>query len=345
MAPLVRALDGLGVRHRVLLTGQHLGVEKYLDKRDCIHCAPDLRDLDAVELSARLRLTIRPHLLTLDPELVLVQGDTASAYAGAFAARDCGIPVGHVEAGLRSHVLRQPWPEEGHRIAIDEIAALLFAPTEVAAANLYREGAVRGEIHLTRNTGIDALLGVCRLLRPARAAIPRSILVTVHRRENTGARLADICHALRRVAKELPVQIAFPLHPNRHIQGRIEAELSDLKDVTLYPPLDYRQLVQMMIDSWLVLTDSGGLQEEGPTLGKPVLVMRDVTERTEAPANVQLVGTDPARIVAAVQRLLIDQFRYAEMSRPCRAYGDGHASLRIASIVEAWLGRRRKRAV
>lgn len=345
MAPLVQALEGRGIDHRILLTGQHAGIAKYLGSRDCLQCAPDLRDLGVVELSARLRLTIRPHLLALRPELVLVQGDTASAYAGAFAARDCGIPVGHVEAGLRSHVLRQPWPEEGHRIAIDEIATLLFAPTEAAAANLLRESRVNGHIHLTGNTGIDALLEVSRSLRPHPGRLPRLILVTVHRRENTEGRLADICKALKRLAGELPVRIAFPLHPNRHIRSRIEAELSDLANVALYPPLDYREMVQMMIDSWAVLTDSGGLQEEGPTLGKPVLVMREVTERSEAPANVQLVGTDPVRIVTAVERLLTDEALYAEMSRPCRAYGDGHASVRIASIVDEWLSGRLQLAI
>lgn len=343
MAPVVRALAQCRwCRQRVLLTGQHAGLAGHFSFVPA--CAVEDLGVDPAWLSAgEIREAIRDRLcgwLARErPAMVLVHGDTSSAAAGAFAACDCGVPLAHVEAGLRSGDLQQPWPEEDHRIAIDALADLLFAPTATAAANLRAEHAP-GAIHVTGNTGIDALFRVRDTALPVSVGSRPTILVTCHRRENRGPRLRQVAKALQRLAATLPIDILFALHSNPQVRGPIERLLAGSAGITLLDPLTYEEMVALMLRSWLILTDSGGLQEEGAALGRPVLVLRDSTERTEAPDNIALVGTDSARIVAAVRALAADPHAYARMARPSLAFGDGRASERIAAILEDWLARR-----
>lgn len=344
MAPVARALAArIGVDHCLVLTGQHSGLAPHFGLPESrvreLHFDPRGRSPRGLRraLEALLCGDFRR-----DPvDLVLVQGDTTSAVAGARAACECGIPLGHVEAGLRSFDLRQPHPEEGHRIVIDRLAQLLFAPTERAAENLRREGRASGDIRVTGNTGIDALLQMRARLGPRRPArgTRRLVLATCHRRENHGERIGAVCSALKRMVAELPVRLVVPLHPNRHARRGIEEALGGTPHIELAEPLDHEAMVRLMDESWLILSDSGGLQEEAPALGRPLLVLRDVTERPEALAtgNMELVGTDPERIVTAVARLLGDARRYARMARPAFPFGDGRASERIVAAIETWL--------
>lgn len=349
MAPVVRALGQLtGVEQEVVLTGQHGGLDGHFDLPEGtlrqLRFHPRDRDVERIRTALRALLCGRFQRRTID--LVLVHGDTTSAAAGALAAQDCGISLAHVEAGLRSFDLDQPWPEEGHRVAIDALAELLFAPSEDAAENLSREPRVGGRIFVTGNSGIDALLyAQARIARPAEPAVAderRLILVTCHRRENQGEPARSVCDAIRRMTAELPVRVAAPLHFNPLARGAIEESLAGADHVQLLEPQGHEAMVGLMDESWLILTDSGGLQEEAPALGRPVLVLRDVTERPEALAtgNLELVGTDPDRIFAAVAGLLADPERYARMARPAFPFGDGHASERIAEAIGAWLGER-----
>jgi UDP-N-acetylglucosamine 2-epimerase (non-hydrolysing) len=347
MAPLVRALEASRVlTHHVLLTGQHSTLAGAFDippeRITALPCDP--RNRSAPRLREMLHRALCGPLRRSPIDLVLVQGDTASAVAGALAARGCGIPVGHVEAGLRSHDLRQPWPEEGNRVAIDAVSDLLFAPTERAAANLRSEWRVKGAIHVTGNTGIDALMAArARIGEVAAGGERKLILATCHRRENQGEPLLAVCDALKRLVNELPLRVALPLHPNRHARRALEEALAGTKHIELMEPLGHEETVRLMASSWLILSDSGGLQEEGPALGKPVLVLRDVTERPEAveSGNIALVGTRTDAIVDAVSALLADEERYCRMSRPAFPFGDGRASERIATLIEQWLRVRR----
>jgi UDP-N-acetylglucosamine 2-epimerase (non-hydrolysing) len=347
MAPLASALEACdAVEHRLVLTGQHAGLRRHFDLPEGQVRALDFdpRGLDPRGLRRALQALLCGDLRRQPVALVLVQGDTTSALAGARAAVECGIPLGHVEAGLRSFDLRQPHPEEAHRIVIDSLADLLFAPTERAAGNLRREGRARGVIRVTGNTGIDALLRIRARLDPAAPTRGqrRLVLATCHRRENQGERAGRVCAALKRMVAELPVRIVLPLHPNRHVRRGVEEALGGMVDIELTEPLEYEEMVRLMDESWLILSDSGGLQEEAPALGRPLLVLRNVTERPEALAtgNVELVGTDPERIVAAVADLLADKERYARMSRPAFPFGDGRASERIAAAIGEWLAER-----
>ncbi|HEX8064603.1 MAG TPA: UDP-N-acetylglucosamine 2-epimerase (non-hydrolyzing) [Allosphingosinicella sp.] len=352
MAPVARALERLsGVDHQILLTGQHPGLDCHFDPRQSLRRLRfDPRDRAVERLRTALRALLCGRFRQRPADLVLVHGDTTSAAAGALAARDCSIPVAHVEAGLRSFDLDQPWPEESHRVGIDALAELLFAPSEEAAGNLRREARVRGRIVVTGNSGIDALLQTRARLAvqsPSdRAPERRLILVTCHRRENQGEPARAVCAAIRRMTAELPVRVAAPLHLNPLARGPFEAGLAGAGHVETLEPQDYEAMVGLMDSSWLILTDSGGLQEEAPALGKPVLVLRDVTERPEAMAtgNLELVGTDPGRIFAAVAGLLADPEKYARMSRPAFPFGDGRASERIAEEIEAWLKVRCRRS-
>jgi UDP-N-acetylglucosamine 2-epimerase (non-hydrolysing) len=353
MAPVVAALGRLpGIEQQVLLTGQHDGLDRHFDLSEGslrrLGFRP--RDRDVGRLRAALRALLCGHLRRRPADLVLVHGDTTSAAAGALAARDCGIAIAHVEAGLRSFDLDQPWPEEGHRVAIDAMAELLFAPTEGAAANLRKEARVSGRIFVTGNSGIDALLRTRSRSAPPAAAVRderRLILATCHRRENQGAPALGVCEAVRRMTAELPVRVAAPLHFNPRARGDLERTLRGVEHVELLQPQGYEAMVGLMDSSWAILTDSGGLQEEAPALGKPVLVLREVTERPEALAsgNIELVGTDPGRIFDAVAGLLADPERYARMARPAFPFGDGRASERIAEAIGAWLGERASRAL
>jgi len=346
MAPVVTALSARpAIAQQVLLTGQHSGLAEAFQTAPVSELGLDVRNKSVADLQDTLTIAIGTHIASAPPDLVLVQGDTTSALAGALAAHSRGIPIAHVEAGLRSHE-REPWPEESNRVAIDALSDLLFAPTEAAAANLAAEPQVTGSIHITGNSGIDALfLARGTALAPPRDAERKTILVTCHRRENQTEALASICVALKRLVCELPVEILFPLHPNRHTRRAIQAVLGGTAHITLTEPVPYPEMVRLMEASWLILTDSGGLQEEGPALGRPVLVMRGVTERTEAPANVALVGTDPDAILSAVHGLLMDEVQYARMSRPVLPFGDGRAGPRIAMLIEAYIAARTRLAL
>jgi UDP-N-acetylglucosamine 2-epimerase len=335
-----------GLEHQVFLTGQHGDLAGHFDPGQSLR---ELRfepgDRSVERLRDALRALLRGRFQRQRIDLVLVHGDTTSAVAGALAARDCGIALAHVEAGLRSFDLDQPWPEEGHRVAIDALAELLFAPTEAAAGNLRRERRVKGRILVTGNSGIDALLDTRARIAaraPAAADGRRLILATCHRRENQGAPARAVCEALKRAVAELPVRVAAPLHFNPLVREAIERALAGVENVELLEPLGHEAMVGLMDRSWLILTDSGGLQEEAPALGRPVLVLRNVTERPEALAtgSLELVGTDPDRIFAAVAGLLADEARYARMARPAFPFGDGRASERIAAAIGEWLAER-----
>lgn len=348
MAPVAEALSSVpSASHRVVLTGQHEGLCGMI--RDvAIELPRDPQPRSPAKLRERLHRLLTPHLKALAPDLVLVHGDTSSALAGALAARDCGAAIGHVEAGLRSHDMRQPWPEEGNRIVVDALSHLLFAPTERAAANLRAEWRVRGEVHVTGNTGIDAVLREAERI-PAAERLQEDgapiVLVTCHRKENQGARAEAVCSAVRTIARGRYVRVAFVLHPNPIVRGGIVPLLAGEPNVALLEPLDYPAMVRLTAAASLILTDSGGLQEEGPALGKPVLVLRDVTERPEALGSdaIELVGTDPAAIVAAAERLLDDPARLARLSVPSFPFGDGRAAPRIAAAIGRWFDARERR--
>ena len=276
------------------------------------------------------------------PDLVVVQGDTSSALGGARAAHRCGIALAHVEAGLRSFDPSSPWPEEQFRVEIDRLSDLLFAPTASAAANLHREGC-EGTLHVTGNSGIDALLATLdtmprhRRRRPSRG--PLQLLVTCHRRENWGTGLVSLALALIELARRGAAEIDVVLHPNPQVAQAMFALLSDEPHVRLVAPLGHGAMIDAMRRADLILSDSGGVQEEAPALGVPLLVLRDATERPEgvAAGNALLVGTDTASVVAAVSRLAADRAALAVMAIPRFPFGDGHSAPRIAALALAWL--------
>ena len=272
--------------------------------------------------------------------LVVVQGDTSSALGGALGASMSGVPVAHVEAGLRSHDRENPWPEEDFRIAIDAAADLLFAPTPLNAANLRREG-VRGRIIVTGNTAIDALMERVPLLSSLarRGGGERKLLVTCHRRESWGGRLQDIAKCLAEIGRRDDVQITVVTHSNPAVAGEMRRLLGRCPNVTLRDPCGHVEMLQLMRGSDLILSDSGGVQEEAPALGVPLLVLRDRTERPEgiATGNALLVGRNPQNILSVAERLLNDDDALASMSKPRFPYGDGRAARRIAAAIEDWL--------
>lgn len=283
------------------------------------------------------------------PDLVLVQGDTTTTLAACLAAAYCRIPVGHVEAGLRTYDFLRPFPEEINRRVVGAVAALHFAPTEGARANLLREGVDARSIHVCGNTGIDALLMTVDrryafsdpVLESLDFTRRRVVLVTAHRRESFGAPLAEICRAIRKLVEGRPeVDVVFPVHPNPNVRTVVSAALSDVERVYLVPPLDYEAFVQLMDRSFLILTDSGGIQEEAPSLGKPVLVLREVTERPEAVAagTAVVVGTDADLILRETSLLLDDPDVYASRATVRNPFGDGRAAARIVELIlkEAW---------
>lgn len=282
-------------------------------------------------------------LLRNPPDLLVVQGDTSSALGAALAGFAANVPVAHVEAGLRTGDVQAPWPEEEYRLAIDADSALLFAPTELAARNLAEER-VTGEVHVTGNTGIDSLLSAeaCLPPRSLRESGPPRLLVTCHRRESWGEGLDSIAAALIELVRAGEVAIDVMLHPNAHVAERMHNLLSGVEGVSLIPPCTHRELVERMRDCDLILSDSGGIQEEAPALGTPLLVLREKTERPEAIAagNAWLVGIDTRRIVAETRHLLFDPLALAAMSRRSFPFGDGRAAPRIAAIIEQWLERR-----
>lgn len=291
---------------------------------------------------------LEPVLRAERPDWMVVQGDTTTVAAAALAAFYARVPVAHVEAGLRTHDKWRPFPEEINRRVAGVIADRHFAPTEQARRNLLREGVAAERILVTGNPVIDALQWAARQPFDARASglaerCPerpgaRLILVTAHRRESFGAPLEEICRALRQIAALHPdVQIAYAVHRNPQVSGPVHRLLEGVPSIVLLPPLDYLSFVHLMRRAYVVLTDSGGLQEEAPGLGKPVLVLRDVTERPEAveAGTAKLVGTSGERIVSEVARLLSDESEYARMARAVNPYGDGHAAERIADALLA----------
>lgn len=352
LIPVIEALrEKPGISLKVCVTGQHRGLLDQILKPAGI--VPDV-DLDLMEpgqtldsLTARLVMALGQVFDREKPDRVLVHGDTKTAMIGSLAAYYRHIPVGHVEAGLRSGNIHHPWPEEVNRRVIACIADLNFAPTQAAAKALRTEGHLESSIHVTGNSVIDALLAMrdhvksdpslSRAIAPilSRFADKRIIAMTCHRRENLGDGMRQIAGAIRDLAARDDVAIIFPIHPNPKVLGVMNAELSGLANVALIEPLDYPCFVRLMDACDIVLTDSGGVQEEAPSLGKPVLVLRETTERPEGveAGTALLVGTDRARIVAETARLLDDPLAYRAMARAHNPYGDGQASARIADII------------
>jgi UDP-N-acetylglucosamine 2-epimerase (non-hydrolysing) len=335
---------------RVVVTAQHRGL---LDQALCAFAIQPDYDLDLMrpgqslsDSTSRIMAALEPLLMEEKPDLVLVQGDTTTTFCGALAAFYRGIPVGHVEAGLRTGDFAHPFPEEMNRVLTTRLATLHFAPTKVAAENVRREGIDNGRIFVTGNTGIDAVietrdgLASGRLRSqglPALDGRKKLILVTAHRRESFGDGIARICEALSRLAARGDVEIVYPVHPNPNVSEVVNRRLSSCPAVRLVEPLPYVPFVDLMRRAHVLLTDSGGIQEEGPSLGKPVLVMREKTERPEAVAagTARLTGTDPDRIVAETALLLEDDAEYLRRSLVHNPYGDGCASARIRDIIRS----------
>lgn len=291
------------------------------------------RDQSLAELSARVLESVAPTLKAIEPDVLLVQGDTTSAAMAALAAFYERIPVGHVEAGLRTRDRYHPFPEEINRRLITAVATWHYAPTKTAELALQREGVDPASIIVTGNTVVDALMYIVDRTAERAPEAGRMILVTAHRRESFGPDFDAICNALLDIANRNPdVRIVYPVHLNPNVREPVERILAGHARIELMEPVAYRTLVALMKAAYLVLTDSGGIQEEAPALGKPVLVMRKVTERPEAiEAGVaKLVGTDRGLIVAETERLLNDSTEYARMARSVSPYGDGHAAERIA---------------
>jgi UDP-N-acetylglucosamine 2-epimerase (non-hydrolysing) len=333
---------------RVCVTAQH---REMLDQvLDAFSIAPEI-DLDLMQpeqslsaLTGRILTAMEAVLKKESPDLLVVQGDTTTTLAGTMAAFYHHLSVAHVEAGLRTGDLQQPFPEEMNRVLTGRLADWHFAPTQGAASALLREGVPPGKIHITGNTGIDAVLYVCDALNRGAVSAPpwpwihpgkQLILVTSHRRENFGQGFDRTMHALVQLASRRDVQLVYPVHRNPNVVGPAHRILGGLSNVVLLEPLPYVAFVDLMRRSRLIITDSGGIQEEAPSLGKPVLVLREKTERPEAveAGTVKLVGTDDRCIVAETSRLLDDEAEYTRMTRIHNPYGDGHACERIASAL------------
>ncbi|QQN33861.1 UDP-N-acetylglucosamine 2-epimerase (non-hydrolyzing) [Rahnella aceris] len=355
MAPLVLALSqDAAFESKVCVTAQH---REMLDQvLRLFEITPDY-DLNIMkpgqgltEITSRILTGLKPVLDEFRPDIVLVHGDTTTTLSASLAAFYQQIPVGHVEAGLRTGDLSSPWPEEGNRLLTGHLAKWHFAPTENASANLQRENIAGENIFVTGNTVIDALLWVRDRFNsdaslaqqladnyPFLDANKKLILVTGHRRESFGEGFERICSALAEIACKHPdVQIVYPVHLNPNVSEPVNRILQSIDNIVLIDPQDYLPFVYLMDKAYLILTDSGGVQEEAPSLGKPVLVMRETTERPEAvdAGTVRLVGTNPAKIVEEVNRLLNDENEYNSMSRAHNPYGDGHACRHILDALK-----------
>ncbi len=354
MAPVIKALEATeGVESITCVTGQH---RTMLDQvLELFNIKPDF-DLQVMQpnqslnqLASRIISQLDQALSELNPDYVLVHGDTTTAMAAGLAAMHRNIRVGHVEAGLRTYDLKKPWPEEMNRRVIDVGATKLFAPTETSASNLRAER-LQGEIIVTGNTVIDALMETVKriknepdLQKRLAATFPfidptrRLLLVTGHRRESFGDGFRNICKALAQLSQRKDLQIVYPVHLNPNVSGPVHEFLSGRENIHLIEPQEYLSFVYLMEQAHIILTDSGGVQEEAPSLGKPVLVMREVTERPEAleAGVVRLVGTDAQRIITEVNGLLDNEKLYTSFARAINPYGDGLASQRIvASLFE-----------
>nr|WP_255581243.1 UDP-N-acetylglucosamine 2-epimerase (non-hydrolyzing) [Kluyvera sp. EC_51] len=355
MAPLVHALaKDPHFEAKVCVTAQH---REMLDQvLSLFSIVPDY-DLNIMspgqgltEITCRILQGLKPVLESFKPDVVLVHGDTTTTAAASLAAFYQRIPVGHVEAGLRTGDLYSPWPEEANRTLTGHLAMYHFAPTENSRQNLLRENLSGKRIFVTGNTVIDALFWVRdRVMNdkalnadlsqryPFLSQGKKMILVTGHRRESFGQGFEQICHALAEIAANNPdVQIVYPVHLNPNVSEPVNRILGHIDNIMLIEPQEYLPFVWLMNHAWLILTDSGGIQEEAPSLGKPVLVMRETTERPEAidAETVRLVGTDSQRIVDEVTRLLRDEDEYQRMSRAHNPYGDGRACERILSALK-----------
>ncbi len=349
MAPVVKALQQApDLDVKVCVTAQH---RQMLDQvLDLFGIEPE-HDLDLMQpgqtlsdLTSRVLTQLTPVLGSVKPALVLVHGDTTTTFAASLASFYQQIPVGHVEAGLRTDDMYNPFPEEMNRRLTSQLSSLHFAPTPQSVQNLHEDGVTEG-IFLTGNTVIDALLETASKITPEPQA-GRTILVTAHRRENWGEPLRDICLAVRDLVERNPdVRAVFPVHLNPLVQNTAREILGDLDRVSLIAPLDYAPFVKAMKEATLILTDSGGVQEEGPSLGKPVLVMRTTTERPEAveAGTVRLVGVKREDIVRNAQELLDDAGAYGRMANAVNPYGDGHAARRHVEAIRFFLGLRADR--
>jgi UDP-N-acetylglucosamine 2-epimerase (non-hydrolysing) len=352
MAPVLHALAAdPAFDSRVCVTAQHRDL---LDPLLALFKIGPDHDLDLMvpaqtlqEFTARALLALADVFARERPDCVLVQGDTTTTMIGALAAFYARARVGHVEAGLRTRRLDQPFPEEANRRMVGVVADFHFAPTEQAKRNLLAESVAPQDVFVTGNTAIDALMWASAIEpgAEARALIDAFrgdvILVTAHRRESFGAPLLEICGALADLAARFRdrVQIVYPVHPNPNVIGPVRERLGHVANITLLPPVEYLTLVHLLKRATLVLTDSGGLQEEAPSLGRPVLVMRDRTERPEGieAGTARLVGTDRARIVQEASRLLEDERAYREMAQAVNPYGDGQSAGRIVAALRARL--------
>lgn len=353
MAPVVRVLaERAGVESRVCVTGQH---RTMLDQvLSLMNITPDLdlgimrKDQDLTDITTAVLVGLRDVLAEVKPDRVLVHGDTTTTLAATLAAYYARVPVAHVEAGLRTGDIFSPWPEEANRKVTSAMADMHFTPTEGARKALLAEGIAPDQVHVTGNTVVDALVQIrdsiaadealgaelaagFDFLDPDR----RLLLVTGHRRENLGNGFENICRAIASLAERPDLQIVYPVHLNPQVAGPVHRHLGHLPNVHLIEPQGYLPFVYLMSRAHLILTDSGGIQEEAPTLGKPVLVMRERTERPEAieAGTVTLVGTDTKRIVSEVERLLGDQGAYEAMARAHNPYGDGKAAERIVDVL------------
>jgi UDP-N-acetylglucosamine 2-epimerase (non-hydrolysing) len=364
MAPVVHALEAdPRFESRVAVTAQHRGM---LDQVLGLFEIKPHHDLDLMrpgqdlyDVTARVLVGMRDVLAAEKPDAVLVHGDTTTTFAATLACFYGRVRVGHVEAGLRTGNLYSPWPEEANRVLADQLCTWHFAPTEHSKQNLVREHIDPAGITVTGNTVIDALLWMASRVRQKPLAdfrdtfgsawgvvadpSKRLVLVTGHRRESFGQGFENICRALRTLAERHPdVHFVYPVHLNPNVQGPVNKHLQGMANVHLLPPMDYAPFVRLMDRSTFVLTDSGGIQEEAPSLGKPVLVMRDTTERPEGvdAGTVELVGADYDRIVLGVERLLTDRTHFDAMARAHNPYGDGEASPRILEALAAGSERR-----
>ena len=350
MAPILRSLaHERDIRSLVCVTAQHREMLDQVLSLFSIHPDEDLdlmRDGQSLaEITTRALTELVPYLARVKPDLMLVQGDTTTTMAASLAAFYARVPIGHIEAGLRTGDPDYPYPEEVNRRITSVLARHHFAPTERARRNLLAEGVADERIMVTGNTVIDALLDVVAM-KPSRAPTltlrgRRVILITAHRRENFGGPLLEIIGAIRDLAGSYPdVDLVYPVHRNPNVDRPVRKDLSGLPGVHLIDPLEYKAFADLMAESYLILTDSGGIQEEAPSLGKPVLVLRDETERPEAveAGTVKLVGPHREAIVSAARALLDSKDAYAAMARAVNPYGDGKAAGRIVERIREILG-------
>jgi len=355
MAPLVRVLgEAQGVQAEVCVTAQHRQMLDQVLELFGIRPDHDLNVMkagqDLTDITSNILLGMRDVLKRKKYDLLLVHGDTTTTMAASLAAFYEKVPVGHVEAGLRTGDIYAPWPEEMNRSLVGRMASLHFAPTERARQSLLREGVDDNMIYVTGNTVIDALQLVVEKLKSDKDLerglsdrfqfldpTKRLVLVTGHRRENFGEGFERICSALRTLSARCDIQIVYPVHLNPSVQEPVRRILGGVNNVFLIEPQDYLPFVYLMSRAYLIVTDSGGVQEEAPSLGKPVLVMRDTTERPEAveAGTVKLVSTDIDKIITGVLTLLDDDSAYQAMARALNPYGDGKASMRILEAITA----------